>query len=343
LVLNFLNKFNLRGSMIKLEEIIRPIKKDLSAYEKEFKVLLKSNVFLIDKVMQYIISKKGKRLRPILVILTNRLHNGSNGAALDSRKLRAAAIMELLHTATLIHDDVVDGSDQRRGVPSVNSIWKNKVSILFGDFLLSKSLLAMLSLKSMRAYEIISETAVRMSQGELLGVERNKDYWIEEEVYFRLISDKTASLLAAACQLGAVSSSENEDDIESMRQFGENLGIAFQIRDDLLDILGKEKKTGKPLGSDIRDNKVTLPLIYALRNAQKKEARRIIRMIKKKINRNGIKEIHAFVEENGGIEYAMQKSDEYGELAIQALARYPDTPYKTSLTKLVKFISVREN
>jgi len=330
--------------MVTLAEICRPIQDDLKAYEREFKILLKSNVFLIDKVVQYTISRKGKRLRPILVILTSRLHNhNSNGQVLDSRNLKAAAIMELLHTATLVHDDVVDGSDQRRGAPSVNSIWKNKVSVLFGDFLFSKSLLAMLSLRSLRAYEIISETAERMSQGELLGVERNKDYWMEEEVYFRLISDKTASLLAAACQIGAVSSSENEEDITAMRQFGENLGIAFQIRDDLLDILGKEKKTGKPLGNDIRDNKVTLPLIHALRHAPKKEARRIIRKIKKKVNKQELREINEFIHANGGIEYAMQKSDEYSRLAIRALDRYPDSPYKDSLTKLVEFIKVREN
>jgi len=330
--------------MVTLDEICQPIQKDLKAYEQEFKTLLKSNVFLIDKVVQYVISKKGKRLRPILVILTSRLHeNNSNGQVLESRNLKAAAIMELLHTATLVHDDVVDGSDQRRGMPSVNSIWKNKVSVLFGDFLFSKSLLAMLSLRSLRAYEIISQTAERMSQGELLGVERNKDYWMEEEVYFRLIADKTASLLAAACQIGAVSSSDNEEDIAAMQAFGENLGIAFQIRDDLLDILGKENKTGKPLGHDIRDNKVTLPLIYALRNAEKKAARRIIKMMKKKVNRQDIKEINAFVKENGGIDYAMQKSDEYSELAVRALARYPDTPYKASLTKLVEFIKIREN
>ena len=244
--------------MLTLKEICEPIKKELSDYEVEFKKLLSSNVFLIDKVVKYIVRQKGKRLRPIFVILTSKMHNGM---ALDSRKLKAAAIMELLHTATLMHDDVVDSSPRRRGLPAVNSIWKNKVSILMGDLLLSKSLLAMLSLKSMRAYEIYSETAERMAEGELLGLERSKDYRMEEEVYFKLIGDKTASLLAAACQLGAVSSSENEEDISAMKEFGENVGIAFQIKDDLLDILDKEKKTGKPFGDDIRESKVTLPLI----------------------------------------------------------------------------------
>lgn len=329
-----------------LKEICAPIQKDLERYEVEFKSLLKSNVFLIDKVIQYIIANKGKRLRPILVILTSRLHL-TNGADLESRNLKAAAIMELLHTATLVHDDVVDGSNQRRGVPSVNSIWKNKVSVLMGDYLFSKSLLAMLSLKSMHAYEIISETAERMAKGELLGVERSKDFWMEEEVYFRLIGDKTASLLAAACQLGAVSVSENPEDWQSMKEFGENLGIAFQIRDDLLDILGKEKKTGKPLGNDIRDNKVTLPLIHALRQAPKGEARRIIRLLKrnakKRTNRTDIKDIISFVETHGGIEYAMETANNYIEQARNSLARYPDTAYKKSLNELVTFITTRES
>ncbi len=324
-----------------LEEICKPIKEDLSAWENEYRNLLKSNVFLIDKVVQYLIANKGKRLRPILVILTSRLHN-QNGAVLDPRHLKAAAIMELLHTATLVHDDVVDGSHQRRGVPSVNSIWKNKVSVLMGDYLFSKALLAMLSLKSLRAYEIISETAERMAQGELLGVERSKDFWMEEEVYFRLIADKTASLLAAACQLGAVSVDENEDEIRAMKEFGENLGIAFQIRDDLLDMLGVEKKTGKPLGNDIRENKVTLPLLHALRQADRKEARKIIRMIKRKPNRKQLEEIVKFVQAHGGVQYASQKADEYAQKALAHLERYPDSPYKESLTKLVHFVTRRD-
>ena len=212
-----------------------------------------------------------------------------------------------------------------------------------GDYLFSKSLLAMLSLKSFRAYEIISQTAERMSQGELLGVERSKDFWMEEDVYFRLIADKTASLLAAACQLGAISASENEEDILAMKEFGENLGTAFQIRDDLLDIMGTAKRTGKPFGHDIRENKVTLPLIHALRTAKKSEARRIIRQLKKDVKKRDIKEIIAFVENHGGVDYAMSKANEHINLAIQVLERYPETPFKTSLTKLVHFITIREN
>lgn len=322
-----------------LKEICKPIKEDLIEYEREYKRLLKSNVFLIDKVVQYIIAQKGKRLRPILVLLSSRLHNG---VALDAKELKAAAIMELLHTATLIHDDVIDQSHQRRGKPSLNSIWKNKVTVLMGDYLFSKSLLAMLSLKSMRAYEIISETAERMSQGELLGVERSKDYWMNEEIYFQLVADKTASLMAAACQLGALASTENEEDITAMKEFGENLGIAFQIQDDLLDILGMEKNTGKPLGNDIRDNKITLPLLYALKQANKREARKIIRMIKRDASKQVIKEIAAFVETYGGKRYAMEKAREFCERAMRILDRYPDSPYKQSLISLAEFVTTRE-
>ncbi|MCG8605433.1 polyprenyl synthetase family protein [bacterium] len=325
-----------------LKEICEPIKEDLANYEIEFKKLLKSNVFLIDKVVQYIIANKGKRLRPILVILTSKLHH-QNGAPLDHRNLKAAAIMELLHTATLVHDDVIDNSDRRRGMPSINSIWKNKVSVLMGDYLFSKALLSMLSLRSMRAYEIISETAERMSQGELLGVERSKDFSMEEDVYFRLIADKTASLLAAACQLGAVSASDDEEDILTMKEFGENLGVAFQIRDDILDILGVEKSTGKQLGNDIRENKITLPLLHALRNAERKEARRMIRILKRKDRKRRLKEIISFVESNNGTAYAMAKAGEFSAKALQSLERYPDTPYKESLTDLVRFITARQN
>lgn len=228
-------------------------------------------------------------------------------------------------------------------MPSVNSIWKNKVSVLMGDLLFSKALLAMLSLRNMRAYEIISETAERMAEGELLGLERRKDYAMEEPVYFRLIADKTASLLSAACQLGAVASTQNEEHIAAMQEFGENLGIAFQIRDDLLDILGVEKNTGKPLGSDIRENKITLPLLHALKQADRRDARRVIRIIKNETRKDKLKQIVSFVEAHRGIQYAMSKADEYSQKALCALEPYPATPYKNSLTELVKFVTTRES
>ncbi len=322
-----------------LDEICAPIKDDLQAWESEYRKLLKSNVFLIDRVVRYLIANKGKRLRPILVLLTSRMHNG---ATRDARNLKAAAIMELFHTATLVHDDVIDGSHRRRGAPSVNAIWKNKVSVLVGDYLFSKALLAMLSLKSLRAYEIISETAERMAQGELLGVERSKDFWMEEGVYFRLISDKTASLLSAACQLGAVSSNEDEEPVARMKQFGEHLGIAFQIRDDLLDLLGVEKRTGKPLGNDIRENKITLPLLYALRQADRRDARRVIRAVKNKPNRQELQGIIEFVKRHGGVEYAAGKAEEHAEAAMRQLCSYPESPYKTALMKLVRFVTSRD-
>jgi octaprenyl-diphosphate synthase len=247
---------------VRLKDIIAPIKEDLEAFEKEFKAILKSDIFLIDKVVHYLISHRGKRLRPVLVLLVSRLRplavqaanafsaatpdrkndpvnvantqfplppNGS-----DDKRLKAAAILELLHTATLVHDDVVDDSYRRRGFPTINSIWKNKISVLMGDYLFSKSLLAMLHLGDLKTFSIISRTAERMSQGELLQVERSRDYWMEEEIYFRLIADKTAALLAASCQLGALAGGQSAAEIERFGEFGEKVGIAFQIRDDIL-------------------------------------------------------------------------------------------------------------
>ncbi len=321
-----------------LKSIVRPIKDDLDEFDHHFKRLLNSDVFLVDRVVQYIVSHKGKRLRPILVLLTARLP----GTPVSEHRFRAAAVMELLHTATLIHDDVVDGSDRRRGFPTVNAVWKNKVSVLMGDYLFSKALLAMISLRDQRALDVISKTAERMSQGELLQVERSKDYWIEEEVYFRLIADKTASLISAACQLGILASGGAPDDMQAMAEFGENLGIAFQIRDDLLDILGVEKQTGKPIGNDIRENKITLPLLHALKVADKRQARGVIRLMKKGPARRELAEIIDFVAAHQGIEYATETANRFCTKALQILERYPESEYKDSLTELVTYITTRE-
>jgi octaprenyl-diphosphate synthase len=323
---------------VSLKSIVRPIKDDLDEFDAHFKKLLSSDVFLVDKVVQYIVAHKGKRLRPILVLLTARLP----GTPVSDRRFQAAAVMELLHTATLVHDDVVDGSDRRRGFPTINAVWQNKVSVLMGDYLFSKALLAMISLRDQRALDVISQTAERMSQGELLQVERSKDYWIEESVYFRLIADKTASLLSAACQLGILASGGHEDDLRAMAEFGENLGIAFQIRDDLLDILGIEKQTGKPIGNDIRENKITLPLLHALKVADKRQARAVIRLMKKGPTRRELAEIIDFVAAHRGIDYATEKANFYCQKALQTLERYPESEYKESLRELVTYITTRE-
>ena len=358
---------------MRLSEIIEPIKPDLDEFEKEFKNILKSDIFLIDKVVHYIVSHRGKRLRPILVLLTSRLNgtlrprtaslqkygSGAVPASLirqeseegagpaNHKRLKAAAILELLHTATLVHDDVVDESYRRRGFPTVNSIWKNKISVLMGDYLFSKALLAMLHMGDTKAFDIISKTAERMSQGELLQVERSHDFWMEEAIYFRLIADKTASLLSAACQLGALAGGQTDEEIEAMRDFGEHLGISFQIRDDLLDLLGVEKNTGKPIGNDIRENKITLPLLHALKQADKREAKRIIKLIKDGNGRwhskGNMREIVGFIEHYGGVAYATKTAEQFSERAIELLGHYQDSPVKTALSNLIRFITVRDN
>ena len=342
---------------MRLSEIIEPIKHDLEEFEREFKNILKSDIFLIDKVVHYIVSHRGKRLRPILVLLTSRL-NGSapvassgaltSGADLQNlKRLKAAAILELLHTATLVHDDVVDDSYRRRGFPTVNSIWKNKISVLMGDYLFSKALLAMLHMGDVKAFGIISNTAERMSQGELLQVERSRDFWMEEEIYFRLIADKTASLLAASCQLGALAGGQNDEQVESMRDFGEYLGLSFQIRDDLLDLLGVEKNTGKPIGNDIRENKITLPLLYALKQAEKKESKRIIKMVRESngrpATRESMREIVNFINAHGGVAYATKTAEDFAGRAMSILQNYDDSKIKTALSNLIRFITVRDN
>lgn len=324
---------------MRLKEIIAPIKDDIRAFEHEFKAHLKSDIFLVDKVISYLVAHRGKRLRPILVLLTSRL----NGHTPDKRRLHAAAIIELLHTATLVHDDVVDDSYQRRGFPSINAVWKNKISVLTGDYLFSKSLLSMLKMHDFKVFDVISHTAERMSQGELLQMERSKDYKMEESVYFRLIGDKTASLISAACQLGVISADAREGEIETMAQFGEDVGLAFQIRDDLLDLLGTEKTIGKPIGNDLRENKITLPLLHALKNAEKKERTQIIRMMKKGAQKKEIQHIIDFIKANGGITYATRKAQQLTERATTRLDRYPATDYKRVLIKLVDFITSREH
>lgn len=324
---------------MRLKEIIAPIKEDIKAFEQEFKAHLKSDIFLVDKVISYLVAHRGKRLRPILVLLSSRL----NGHIPDKRRLHAAAIIELLHTATLVHDDVVDDSYQRRGFPSINAIWKNKVSVLTGDYLFSKSLLSMLKMHDFKVFDVISHTAERMSQGELLQMERSRDYKMEESVYFRLIGDKTASLISAACQLGVISADAGQQEIEMMAKFGEDVGLAFQIRDDLLDLLGTEKTVGKPIGNDLRENKITLPLLFALRNAEKKDTQKVIKLMKKGAQANDIRFIIAFIQANGGVDYAKDKATSLTKGATALLDHYPDSEYKSVLIKLVDFITSREH
>ncbi|NUO83432.1 polyprenyl synthetase family protein [candidate division KSB1 bacterium] len=327
---------------MKLKDIIAPIKEDLEAFEQEFKNMLRSDIFLVDQVVRYLVTRRGKRLRPILVLLVSRL----NGKPPTDKRLKAAAILELLHTATLVHDDVVDDSYHRRGIPSINSIWKNKVSVLMGDYLFSKSLLAMLHIGDTKAFEIISRTAERMSQGELLQLERHRDYWMEEEIYFRLIADKTGALISAACQLGSLAGEQSAAEIEMMGVFGEKAGIAFQIRDDLLDLLGQESQTGKPSGNDLRENKITLPLLHALKQAEKREAKSMIRLVRNGSNwrsrGDDYRRVVEFIEQHDGVNYATKTAHRIAGEALGLLQPFHNSPYKSALTNLVQFVTSRE-
>jgi octaprenyl-diphosphate synthase len=320
-----------------IKEIYEPIKEDLKKFEEEFASILRSNVFLIDTVVRYIINQKGKKLRPVLVLLTSRICGEPN-----INSLKAAAMVELLHTATLIHDDVVDESDTRRGLPSINSIWKNKISVLMGDYFLAKSLIEVTDMSNFRVLQIVSETAKQMARGELLALQRSKNFDIDEEGYFDLITDKTAALISASCQLGAVTTSDDLKPQEQMKNFGKNVGIAFQIKDDLFDYTGDKNIIGKPTGSDTKDNKITLPLIYSFKNAPKKEIKEIIKLIKNGTNKKEMKQVVEFVKGYSGIDYAQSKAEEYAKRAKEHIKDFPNSPAKEALLKFVDFTVKRD-
>lgn len=322
----------------KLSEIISPIHKELDTFNEIFKSSLKSKVGLVDLVMKYILKQKGKKIRPILVLFSAGLSGG-----ITERAYRGAVLVEMLHTATLVHDDVVDTAEIRRGLPSINAVWKNKVAVLIGDYLLSRGLMLAVDGNDFDFLRVVTDTVKRMSEGELLQISKTRKLDLDEETYYKIISDKTASLISTCCELGARSISKDEKVIESLRHFGESLGIAFQIRDDILDYTGKSKIIGKPLGGDIKEKKITLPLIYSLKNVNKKESERIIKLIKSERKKGRIREVIDFVLSNGGIEYAESEADKYIKKAKDSISFFPDNEYKTSLIALVDFVVKRKN
>jgi len=323
--------------IITLKQITAPILEDIKIFQKEFENALDSEVRLINSISKYMIRNKGKNIRPILTILSARL---CGEPTLNSYK--AAAMMELLHVATLIHDDVVDDATLRRGKPSVNRVWKNKLSILMGDFILSKALINMVGLRDFDALEQISITAEKLSAGEILQIEKSITRSMTEEVYFEMIGQKTASLIATSCELGAITTTKKDNDRAATHTFGQNLGLAFQIKDDLFDLLGSESDTGKNSGGDVKQNMVTLPLIFSKANMSRLEYRELKKLLRtKKKNRSIIKKISDMVEETGGIDYAKKKLDEFSELAVNAINVYPESEVKTSLIDLVAFNASR--
>ena len=323
--------------IITLKQITAPILEDIKIFQKEFENALDSEVRLINSISKYMIRNKGKNIRPILTILSARL---CGKPTLNSYK--AAAMMELLHVATLIHDDVVDDATLRRGKPSVNRVWKNKLSILMGDFILSKALINMVGLRDFDALEQISITAEKLSAGEILQIEKSITRSMTEEVYYEMIGQKTASLIATSCELGAITTTKKDNDRAATHTFGQNLGLAFQIKDDLFDHLGSESDTGKNSGGDVKQNMVTLPLIFSKANMSRLEYRELKKLLRtKKKNRSIIKKISDMVEETGGIDYAKKKLDEFSELAVNAINVYPESEVKRSLIDLVAFNASR--
>jgi octaprenyl-diphosphate synthase len=323
--------------LITLKQITAPILDDLKIFQQEFDNALKSEVRLINSISKYMIRNRGKNIRPILTILSARL---CGEPTLNS--YRAAAMMELLHIATLIHDDVVDDATMRRGKPSINQVWKNKISVLMGDFILSKALINMIGIRDFDALEQISSTAEKLSAGELLQIEKSITKSMTEDVYFDIINQKTASLIATSCELGAITTSKTTQDRKATYEFGQNLGIAFQIKDDLFDLLGKESDTGKNSGGDVKKNMMTLPLIFSYSNMTKKENRKLKKLmgIKKK-SRTVLKEIRGIVDVSGGFDYARKKLDDFSNNALDAISFYPDSPVKKSLLDLVAFNVLR--
>lgn len=319
---------------------IKTIKKlftnELAAYSDQFKQIMTSDIKLIDTVIKYIVKHKGKNLRPLLVIMSAKL------CGLPTKNTYVTAcIVEMLHSATLIHDDVVDEAEIRRGFPSINAVWKNKIAVLMGDYLLSKCLINGTETGSLEVMQILADSAKRLSKGELVQIEKSKTLNITEEEFFTMISNKTAALIGAACCLGAITTSNSEEDKMNMKNFGESIGIAFQIRDDLLDYYGSQKLVGKPIGNDFKDKKLTLPLIHAFEKAPKKESSVIKKMIKKGVKKKDIIEIIKFAEKYDGINYSRQKLTEYADKAKSIIAGYPQSEVKESMINFVDFIIVR--
>ncbi len=321
-----------------VEKIKLPIQDEMEFFEVKFKASMVSKVSLLNRITHYIVRRKGKQMRPMFVFLVAKMV--SNGD-FKEKTYRGAAIIELIHTATLVHDDIVDDSNRRRGFFSLNALWKNKIAVLVGDFLLSKGLLLSIDNDDFDILKIISTAVREMSEGELLQIEKARRLDITEEVYFDIIRQKTATLIAACCGIGAASVDADKEDVENMKEFGQLIGIAFQIKDDLFDYT--DDKIGKPTGIDIKEQKMTLPLIYSLNNCTNKEKKWLINSVKrynKDINR--VKEVISFVKKNGGIEYTVKKMKEYQKRALDILYKYPDSEYKDSLIIMVNYVIERE-
>ncbi len=314
-----------------LDHIKAPIAREMEEFELKFRSSMKTQVLLLDKIMSYIVKRKGKQMRPMFVFLSAGLTGNISEAT-----YRGASLIELLHTATLVHDDVVDEANYRRGFFSVNALWKNKIAVLVGDFLLSRGLILSVDNNDFGLLRIVTAAVKEMSEGELLQFEKSRKLNITEEVYYEIIRQKTASLIAACCAVGAASSGSENGSVEKMRLFGEKIGMAFQIKDDLFDY--GESEIGKPLGIDIKEKKMTLPLIYALQKSSWLERRKIISIVRNDNDKpKKVREVIAFVKQSGGIDYAKASMKKFYDEALEILFEFPESDYKQSLQQLVQF------
>ncbi len=320
-----------------LKDIKYELKDQFAGFESTFSKGVKTKVALLDTILSYIVKRKGKQIRPVMVLLTA----GSCGT-INEKTYRGASLVELLHTATLVHDDVVDESYKRRGFFSINALWKNKIAVLVGDFLLARGLIMAVENKDFEMLNIVSDAMKRMAEGELLQLEKARKLDIKEADYYQIISNKTASLFASCCAMGAASVSDSTELVEAMRNFGENAGMAFQIKDDLFDF--NDDNSGKPKAVDIKDRKMTLPLIYSLNNAEPKRKKEIIRIFKsKKISTEQIQEVVSFIVNSGGAEYARKVMNEYKQKAMRDLEILHDSRHKEHLIAVLNYIIERKN
>jgi len=316
-----------------LQHITEPIFDDIKLFEEEFRNALRSEVRLINIIGKYILRHKGKHIRPVLTILASRI---CGQPTLNS--YRAAALIEILHIATLIHDDVVDEAEKRRGFPSINRLWKNKIAVLMGDFMLSKALINMVGLRDFSALQLIADTAEKLSAGEILQIEKSLTKSMTKKVYYEMIYQKTASLVSTSCELGAITSTGKAKDRKAMMIYGTKLGMAFQVKDDLFDLLGNEKQTGKDMGADVKRNMLTLPLIHCYETLSKSETRQVKKILsQKRKSISDLNDLKEMVHSAGGFNYAKQKIEEFNHQALDAIAPYPDSPYKQSMVDLISF------
>ncbi|WBL23053.1 polyprenyl synthetase family protein [Zunongwangia sp. HRR-M8] len=321
-----------------ISQIKLPVEKEMELFEKKFFQSMSSQVALLNRITHYIVNRKGKQMRPMFVFLVAKMVSEGK---VNERTYRGASVIELIHTATLVHDDVVDDSNRRRGFFSINALWKNKIAVLVGDYLLSKGLLLSIDNNDFDLLKIISVAVREMSEGELLQIEKARRLDITEEVYYEIIRQKTATLIAACCSLGAASVKPDSEDVEEMRRFGELIGMAFQIKDDLFDY--GDDKIGKPTGIDIKEQKMTLPLIYALNNSDKKEKAWVINSIKNhNKDKKRVKEVITFVKKKGGLDYATKRMEAFQEEALKILKNYPQSQFKDSLELMVNYVIERK-